>query len=75
MLTIKDGKVVPDKDTTKHPYDIAAMSTELLPSGCSIMTTIFVIDKIDVCFCDGNDNWYREADKPVPSGQPISALF
>lgn len=75
MLTIKDGVVMPDKDKTKHPYDIAAMSDEILPSGCSISTSIFVIDKIAVCFCDGNDNWYRQAGKPVPAGQPISALF
>jgi len=75
MLTIKDGKVVPDKDTTKHPYDIAARSDETLPFGCSINTTIFIIDKMDVCVCDGNDQWYRKADTPVASGQPISALF
>jgi len=75
MLTIKDGKVVPDKDTTKHPYDIAARSEERLPFDCSIMTSIFVVDKISVCFCDGNNQWYREADKPVASGLPISALF
>ena len=75
MLTIKNGKVVPDSDKTKHPYDIAARSEETLPFGCSISTSIFIIDKIDVCFCDGNDQWYREADKPVASGQPISALF
>lgn len=75
MLTIKNGKVVPDKHTKKHPYDIAATSTELLPFDCSIMTSIFVVDKVDVVFCDGNDTWYREADKPVASGQPISALF
>ena len=75
MLTITNGKVVPDKDTKKHPYDIAARSEETLPFGCSIMTTIFVVDKFAVCVCDGEDRWYREADKPVASGQPISALF
>lgn len=75
MLTIKDGVVVPDSDTTKHPYDIAARSEETLPFGCSIMTAIFVIDKMGLCYCDGNDQWYREADKPVASGQPISKLF
>ena len=75
MLTIKNGKVVPDRDTTKHPYDIAARSNELLPAGCSISTSIFVVDKLDFVFCDGEDRWYREADKPVASGQPISALF
>ena len=75
MLTIKNGKVVPDKDTKKHPYDIAARSEELLPFGCSIMTTIYVVDKMDFCVCDGNDQWYSNPDCPVASGQPISALF
>lgn len=56
-------------------YDMAAKSTDTLPSGCPILSTIFVVDKVDVCFCDGENNWYREADKPVAAGQPISALF
>ena len=75
MLTIKNGVVVPDKDTKKHPYDLAARSEETLPFDCSIMTTLFVVDKMDVVVCDGDNRWYREADKPVASGQPISALF
>ena len=56
-------------------YDMAAKSTDMLPFGCPILTTIFVVDKVGVVFCDGEDNWYREADKPVAAGQPISALF
>lgn len=75
MLTLKEGKVVPDGNKTQHPFDIAARSTELLPAGCVISTSIFVVDKLDFVFCDGEDHWYREADKPVASGQPISALF
>jgi hypothetical protein len=39
------------------------------------MATIFVVDKMDVVISDGENNWYREADKPVAAGQPISALF
>ena len=82
MLIIKDGKLVNVTkssaifgERSEQPYDIAAVSSETLPSGCPIMTTIFVVDKIGVAFSDGQDNWYRESDKPVAAGQPISALF
>lgn len=56
-------------------YEMAAKSTDILPSGAPVMSTIFVVDKMDVVVCDGEDNWYREADKPIAAGQPISALF
>lgn len=56
-------------------WDMAAVSTDILPSGCPIMSSIFVVDKMDVVICDGEGNWYHEADKPVAAGQPISELF
>ena len=58
-----------------YPYELAENSDGILPSGCPCMSTIFVVDKVDVVFCDGKDHWYREKDKPVDAGQPISALF
>ena len=61
--------------TGEYPYDNAAKSYETLPAGMPIMATIFVVDKMDVVVCDGENNWYREADTPVAAGQPISALF
>lgn len=54
---------------------IAVTTAQTLPSDCYIGTPIFIVDKLDVAFCDGNDNWYREAGKPVAAGQPVSALF
>jgi hypothetical protein len=59
----------------KEPADISVRSNEILPVGCPIGTSIFVIDKLDFAWCDGEDHWYREADKPVDAGQPIAALF
>lgn len=56
-------------------HEMAAKSTDILPSGSPIMSTIFVVDKMDVVISDGEDHWYREADKPVDAGQPISVLF
>ncbi len=61
--------------TGEYPYDMAAKSHEILPVGKPIMATIFVIDKMDVVISDGENNWYRKADTPVPAGSPISALF
>lgn len=61
--------------TGEYPYDMAAKSYETLPAGMPIMATIFVVDKMDVVICDGENNWYRRADTPVPAGSPISALF
>ena len=82
MLVVKNGKVIME-DTPNRIMDnisgiradIGATSDETLPFGCSTMSTIFVVDKMDVIVCDGRDNWYREADKPVAAGQPISSLF
>ena len=54
---------------------IAVRTDQILPSGCYIGTSIFIVDKMDVAFCDGNDNWYRDTDKPVAAGQLVSALF
>ena len=57
------------------PYYMAAKSNGVLPSNLPIMAAIFVVDKMDIILCDGENNWYREADKPVAAGKPISALF
>ena len=60
---------------SSFPYDMAAKSTDTLPSDCPIMTTLFVVDKVAVAFCDGEGNWYTDADKPVKAGRPVSELF
>lgn len=59
-------------------HEMAAKSTDILPSGSPIMSTIFVVDKMDIVVCDGEDKWYSSVDGIVTSanaGQPISALF
>ena len=61
-----------------HPYEGAARSDAILPSGWPIRSTICVVDKVDVVFCDGQDNWYACVDDEIRtavSGQPISALY
>lgn len=71
---INSGSTIEGLETT-YPLELTALSTDTLPADCPIMSTIFVVDKLDVVFCGGDDNWYREADTPVAAGQPISALF
>lgn len=82
MLVVRNGKVVMEEtpnrimgNISKARADIGATSDETLPYGCPIMSSIFIVDKMDVIVSDGRDNWYREADKPVAAGQPISSLF
>ena len=57
------------------PVELSVVSTEIMPTGLPHGSSAFIVDKLDVAFCDGEDNWYREADKPVKAGQPWSALF
>ena len=60
---------------TAYPYDMAGKSTDILPADCPVMTTIFVVDKMDIVVSDGENHWYRVADVSVAAGQPISTLF
>lgn len=75
MLKLENGKVVSGPVSSRYEAEIASTSDETLPAGLPVGSTIFVVDKMNVVVCDGKDNWYREADKPVEAGQPISALF
>jgi hypothetical protein len=75
MLKFVDKQIGKAKIPFTVSHEMAAKSTDILPAGAPILSTIFVVDKMDVIVCDGENNWYREADKPVASGQPISALF
>lgn len=57
------------------PVELSVMSHEIMPHGLPVSSSAFIIDKIEVAFCDGEDHWYLEADKPVDAGKPWSALF
>lgn len=50
-------------------------SAQIIPKGMRLGARAFVVDKMAVAVCAGDDNWYREPDKPVAAGQPFSALF
>lgn len=55
---------------------IYVLSSEIIPKGMVRGSKAIIIDKAAaLAFCDGNDNWYMEADKPVQAGQTWAALF
>lgn len=69
-----------DDIETAHPFDMGARSEAILPADCPIMSNIFVVDKMDVVFCDGENGWYRtDSDtgevRTATAGQAISTLF
>lgn len=57
------------------PVEIAVKSWEIMPSGLPIMSSAFIVDKMDVAICDGEDHWYIESDKLFNAGQPWSVMF
>lgn len=69
----KDGSVA--NVETKRTWYLPVVSTDVIPKGCPIYTQAFIVDKVAVAFCDGRDNWYMDADKPVIAGETWAALF
>ena len=62
----------------EFPVDIAANIEDTAPAGLPIFSTCFVVEKLDIAFSDGKDNWYAHSGSGVVSikaGQPWSALF
>ena len=75
MEFILNNAMANDKYIPASPVKLAMHSDKILPGDVPAGSTIWVTDKLDLVFYDGEGNWYREADNPVPAGQPISALF
>ena len=75
MAFIVNNSMANDKYIPVFPVELAMKSTEILPSDVPARSVIWVTDKMDAVCYDGDGHWYREADKPVAAGQPISALF
>lgn len=73
IKTDAEGNVLSMK-STQEP-SIRVRSDQIMPKGMALGTAVFIVDKMDIAMSDGRDNWYREKDKPVPAGQPFSALF
>lgn len=76
IKTDETGKITESCLVSIH--DIPVVSTEIIPKGCGRYARAFVIDKMDIAICDGNDTWYvGEPGKVVSAkaGQPWSDLF
>ena len=74
LIEVDDsGKIVDSTICRNIPLMIN--SDEILPYGLIKGAAAFVVDKIDVVFCDGNNRWYREAGKYVSAGLPVATLF
>ena len=66
---------VPDKLRRTHPLELTCRSEAIAPSGCPIMSTVFIVDKHEVAISDGENKWYLGSDKYVEAGQAFSGLF
>ena len=63
---------------TKRTWMLPVKSTDMIPKDCPIYTQAFVVDKLDIAVCDGEDKWYAQGSGGVVSataGQSWSALF
>ena len=74
-LTLLNTAPMGETFHARRPYDLAGCSEDTLPSGCPAGSSLLVVDKMAMVFCDGKDNWYLKADTPVAAGQSIAALF
>jgi len=69
-----NGRAIRDYDLV-NPVHLGGRSDQILPFGLPVGSDIWVADKLDYVFCDGEDHWYRKKDEPVDAGNPISMLF
>lgn len=80
FITNSEGYTGPTtaKLPRSRPLEMASRSEAIAPAGCPIRSTVFIIDKQNAAFCDGEDRWYAYVDgevKYVEAGQPFSGLF
>ena len=68
------GKVT-DKLRRTQPLKLGCRSEAIAPTGCPIMSEVFIVDKYEVAISDGENRWYMGKDKCVEAGQPFSGLF
>ena len=68
-----DGTV--EKTEVINAPEIYVVSEEIIPKGYKRGSHAYIIDKKKIAVCDGNNNWYCEADKPGAAGQPWSVLL
>lgn len=61
-----------------NPTELADTSDGIAPSGFPIMSSCFIVDKMDIAVCDGSDKWYIATGTGVASieaGQAWAELY
>ena len=78
MAYITNDRVMRADLPNVEPWELADNLDGIAPAGCPIMSTCFVVDKQDVAFCNGKDQWFASNGgtvKSINAGQSWSELF
>lgn len=78
MAYITNDRVMRADLPNVDPWELADNLDGIAPAGCPIMSTCFVVDKQDVAFCNGKDQWFASNGgtvKSINAGQSWSELF
>ena len=61
------------------PLELVDNITGTAPAGMPIMSTCFIVEKMNVAISDGNDGWYANDDNgsvvSITAGQSWAELF
>lgn len=76
----KDERIVQPTGLSRvFPVELGANIDGIAPAGLPIMSTCFIVEKMDVAISNGRDEWYATAEngsvKYIAAGQPWSDLF
>lgn len=78
MAYITNDRVMRADLPNVGPWELADNLDGIAPAGCPIMSTCFVVEKLDVAFCNGKDQWFASNGgtvKSINAGQSWSELF
>ena len=78
MAYITNDRVMRADLPNVDPWELADNLDGIAPAGCPIMSTCFVVEKLDVAFCNGKDQWFASNGgtvKSINAGQSWSELF
>lgn len=78
MAYIVNGSALRNDLARTYPLELTDTLDGTAPAGCPIMSTCFVVDKQDVAFCNGKDQWFASNGgtvKSINAGQSWSELF
>ena len=79
-ITKKDERIAQPSGLARvFPVELADNIDGIAPAGLSIMSTCFIVEKMDVAVSNGRDQWYTTSSdgavKSITAGQSWSELF